>query len=268
MAALAWAPGGLLLLLLPALALCVAAAAENETSEGLPSEPAPGTLPPSPSVSPSDAAEGGPPPSSPKAGLPFASGPSSAAAAPEPPSAAPETPSANPETDIDVSDDTDVDRDDVTDKYLMASSPPAPKETIEVDEYDEFGVPDDDPQDNDPQDDLQDDPQGDQGASRAAGDLEDVRSFQSKEPFADETKDAASVSGLEEDSHFFFHLVVVAFLVAVAYITYHNKRKIVLLVQSRRWRDGLCSRTVGYHRLDQNVNEAMPSLKMTDDYVF
>uniref|UniRef100_A0ACB8EJR6 Uncharacterized protein n=1 Tax=Sphaerodactylus townsendi TaxID=933632 RepID=A0ACB8EJR6_9SAUR len=43
-------------------------------------------------------------------------------------------------------------------------------------------------------------------------------------PFADEMKD--SISGLEDDSHFFFHLVVVAFLVAVVYITYHNKRKV------------------------------------------
>uniref|UniRef100_A0A8C5U7J0 Chromosome 5 open reading frame 15 n=2 Tax=Malurus TaxID=55806 RepID=A0A8C5U7J0_9PASS len=86
----------------------------------------------------------------------------------------------------------------------------------------------------------------------------------------DEKIKGVSVSGLdeEEDSHFFFHLVVVAFLVAVVYVTYHNKRKIFLLVQSRRWRDGLCSRTVEYHRLDQNVNEAMPSLKITNDYVF
>ncbi|XP_061596496.1 keratinocyte-associated transmembrane protein 2 [Cololabis saira] len=73
----------------------------------------------------------------------------------------------------------------------------------------------------------------------------------------------------DQDSHFFFHLVILAFLVAIAYITYHNKRKILLLAQSRRWKDGLCSRnTVEYHRLDQNVNEAMPSLKMTRDYVF
>ncbi|NXF03813.1 KCT2 protein, partial [Smithornis capensis] len=71
----------------------------------------------------------------------------------------------------------------------------------------------------------------------------------------DEKMKGVSVSGLEEeeDSHFFFHLVLVAFLVAVAYVTYHNKRKIFLLVQSRRWRDGLCSRPVEYHRLDQNV---------------
>ncbi|KAF6280478.1 keratinocyte associated transmembrane protein 2 [Rhinolophus ferrumequinum] len=72
----------------------------------------------------------------------------------------------------------------------------------------------------------------------------------------------------EEDSHFFFHLLIFAFCIAVVYITYHNKRKIFLLVQSRKWRDGLCSKTVEYHRLDQNVNEAMPSLKITNDYIF
>ncbi|XP_071781088.2 keratinocyte-associated transmembrane protein 2 [Centroberyx gerrardi] len=73
----------------------------------------------------------------------------------------------------------------------------------------------------------------------------------------------------DEDSHFFFHLVILAFLVAIVYITYHNKRKIFLLAQSRRWRESLCSRNnVEYHRLDQNVNEAMPSLKMTRDYIF
>ncbi|KAM4678516.1 keratinocyte-associated transmembrane protein 2 [Discoglossus pictus] len=72
----------------------------------------------------------------------------------------------------------------------------------------------------------------------------------------------------KEDSHFFLHMVVIGFLIAVVYITYHNKRKIFLLVQNRRWRDSLCSKNGGYRRLDQNVNEAMPSLKMTNDYIF
>ncbi|XP_012617621.2 keratinocyte-associated transmembrane protein 2 [Microcebus murinus] len=72
----------------------------------------------------------------------------------------------------------------------------------------------------------------------------------------------------EEDSHFFFHLIIFAFCIAVVYVTYHNKRKIFLLVQSRKWRDGLCSKTVEYRRLDQNVSEAMPSLKITNDYIF
>ncbi|XP_040907913.1 keratinocyte-associated transmembrane protein 2 [Toxotes jaculatrix] len=82
-------------------------------------------------------------------------------------------------------------------------------------------------------------------------------------------KGADSYNTEDEDSHFFFHLVILAFLVAIIYITYHNKRKIFLLAQSRRWKDSLCSRnSVEYHRLDQNVNEAMPSLKMTRDYIF
>ncbi|MBN3302585.1 KCT2 protein, partial [Amia calva] len=81
-------------------------------------------------------------------------------------------------------------------------------------------------------------------------------------------KDTTIYATEDEDSHFFFHIVIIAFLVAIVYITYHNKRKIYLLAQSRRWRDGLCSRSVEYHRLDQNVNEAMPSLKMTNDYIF
>ncbi|CAN9501820.1 unnamed protein product [Ophioblennius macclurei] len=73
----------------------------------------------------------------------------------------------------------------------------------------------------------------------------------------------------DQDSHFFIHLVILAFLVAIAYITYHNKRKLFHLAHSRWWKEGLCSRnTVEYHRLDQNVNEAMPSLKMTRDYIF
>ncbi|XP_066501965.1 keratinocyte-associated transmembrane protein 2 [Hoplias malabaricus] len=81
-------------------------------------------------------------------------------------------------------------------------------------------------------------------------------------------KDTTIYNTQDEDTHFFFHLVIIAFLVAIAYITYHNKRKIMLLAQSRRWRDGLCSRSVEYHRLDQNVHEAMPSLKMANDYIF
>ncbi|XP_048860437.1 germ cell nuclear acidic protein-like [Brienomyrus brachyistius] len=72
----------------------------------------------------------------------------------------------------------------------------------------------------------------------------------------------------DADSHFFLHLVIFAFLVAIVYITYHNKRKILLLVQGRRWRDGFCSKGVEYRRLDQNVSDAMPSLRATKDYVF
>lgn len=39
-------------------------------------------------------------------------------------------------------------------------------------------------------------------------------------------KGADSYNSEDEDSHFFFHLVILAFLVAIVYITYHNKRKV------------------------------------------
>ncbi|XP_068600899.1 keratinocyte-associated transmembrane protein 2 [Brachionichthys hirsutus] len=85
----------------------------------------------------------------------------------------------------------------------------------------------------------------------------------------DKEEDTYDTEDEDGDSHFFFHLVVVAFLVAILYIMYHNKRRILLMAHSRRWKDALCSRnTVEYRRLDQNIDEAMPSLKMTKEYIF
>lgn len=42
----------------------------------------------------------------------------------------------------------------------------------------------------------------------------------------DFTRFKDSYNSEDEDSHFFFHLVILAFLVAIIYITYHNKRKV------------------------------------------
>ncbi|XP_035194583.1 keratinocyte-associated transmembrane protein 2 [Oxyura jamaicensis] len=165
--------------------------------------------------------------------------------------------------EVDASEDTKIEEEDLlTDlKDTLNSSPPIEKETLESDGGDDYG------------------PYEMTSNSRYNPDLLEMPEDEDSDPISnyneeikslDEKIKDVSVTGLEEedDSHFFFHLVVVAFLVAVVYVTYHNKRKIFLLVQSRRWRDGLCSRTVEYHRLDQNVNEAMPSLKITNDYVF
>nr|XP_013801327.1 PREDICTED: keratinocyte-associated transmembrane protein 2 [Apteryx mantelli mantelli] len=162
--------------------------------------------------------------------------------------------------DVDASEDTKIEEEDLlTDlKDTLNSSPPIIKETMESD-GDDYG-PYEMTSNSRYSLDLLDMPE-DEDSDTISNYNEEVKSHEEK------IKDAA-ITGLEEDSHFFFHLVIVAFLVAVVYITYHNKRKIFLLVQSRRWRDGLCSRTVEYHRLDQNVNEAMPSLKITNDYVF
>lgn len=70
---------------------------------------------------------------------------------------------------------------------------------------------------------------------------------------------------LHHDGHFSDVVGLVSFIFALVFFHF----QILLLVKSRRWKDGLCSRdTVEYRRLDQNVNEAMPSLKMTSDYIF
>ncbi|KFQ63471.1 Keratinocyte-associated transmembrane protein 2, partial [Pelecanus crispus] len=164
--------------------------------------------------------------------------------------------------DVDASEDTKIEEEDLlTDlKDTLNSSPPIIKETMESEGGDDYGTYEMtsnsryNPDLEMPEDD----------------DSDTISNYNEEIKTLDEKIKDVSVTGLEEeeDSHFFFHLVVVAFLVAVVYVTYHNKRKIFLLVQSRRWRDGLCSRTVEYHRLDQNVNEAMPSLKITNDYIF
>uniref|UniRef100_A0A493U062 Chromosome 5 open reading frame 15 n=2 Tax=Anas platyrhynchos TaxID=8839 RepID=A0A493U062_ANAPP len=165
--------------------------------------------------------------------------------------------------EVDASEDTKIEEEDLlTDlKDTLNSSPPIEKEPLESDGGDDYG-PYEMTSNSRYNPDLLEMPE-DEDSDTISNYNEEIKSLDEK------IKDV-SVTGLEEedDSHFFFHLVVVAFLVAVVYVTYHNKRKIFLLVQSRRWRDGLCSRTVEYHRLDQNVNEAMPSLKITNDYVF
>ncbi|XP_066198956.1 keratinocyte-associated transmembrane protein 2 [Saccopteryx leptura] len=150
--------------------------------------------------------------------------------------------------EADNSEDPSIEEEDL---LTLNSSPSTAKDTLDNGDY---GEPDYDwttnPRDNE--------------ASEA---VEENRGYMEIEQSVRSFKTPSS-NMEEEDSHFFFHLIIFAFCVAVVYITYHNKRKIFLLVQSRKWRDGLCSKTVEYHRLDQNVNEAMPSLKITNDYIF
>ncbi|XP_050013757.1 keratinocyte-associated transmembrane protein 2 [Alexandromys fortis] len=140
------------------------------------------------------------------------------------------------------------------DLLALNSSPSTAKDSLDNGDY---GEPDYDwttnPKDEEPEDNIN---------------IEIGREDRHFRGFEDSVKVVKLPPPNREDSHFFFHLLIFAFCAAVVYVTYHNKRKIFLLVQSRKWRDGLCSKTVEYRRLDQNVNEAMPSLKITNDYIF
>ncbi|XP_003782240.1 keratinocyte-associated transmembrane protein 2 [Otolemur garnettii] len=162
--------------------------------------------------------------------------------------APPPSPTTLFQEEADNNEDPSIEEEDL---LTLNSSPSIAKDTLDNGDY---GETDYDwttsPKDDDPDDTLEE--------NRGYMEIEQsVKSFKSP-----------SSNIEEEDSHFFLHLIVFAFCIAVVYVTYHNKRKIFLLVQSRKWRDGLCSKTVEYHRLDQNVNEAMPSLKITNDYIF
>lgn len=163
------------------------------------------------------------------------------------PSAAPSV----PQEEADINEDPSMEEEDL---LALNSSPATVKDTLDNGDY---GEPDYDwttnPRDEEPDDNVN---------------IEISRESRRFRGFEDSVQVVKLSPPNREDSHFFFHLLIFAFCAAVVYVTYHNKRKIFLLVQSRKWRDGLCSKTVEYHRLDQNVNEATPSLKITNDYIF
>ncbi|XP_012306506.2 keratinocyte-associated transmembrane protein 2-like [Aotus nancymaae] len=159
------------------------------------------------------------------------------------------SPTSLSQEEADNNEDPSIEEEDL---LMLNSSPSTAKDTLDNGDY---GEPDYDwttgPRDDDESDDT----------------LEENRGYVEIEKSVKPVKMLSS-NIEEEDSHFFFHLIIFAFCIAVVYIMYHNKRKIFLLVQSRKWSDGLCSKTVEYHHLDQNVNKPMPSLKITNDYIF
>lgn len=134
------------------------------------------------------------------------------------------TASSVSQIDVDASEDTKIEEEDLlTDlKDTLNSSPPIIKETMESDgdDYDPYEVTSNSRYNPD----LLEVPEDDD-SDTISNYNEEIKSLHEK------IKDV-SVTGLEEeeeDGHFFFHLIVVAFLVAVVYVTYHNKRKVGML---------------------------------------
>ncbi|XP_038163176.1 keratinocyte-associated transmembrane protein 2 [Cyprinodon tularosa] len=182
----------------------------------------------------------------------------------QPPSKAPTTTkAATPETEKPENDIKDATTNPTTVESIDALLPTDDKESENTNNLDDTNDKyyDDNDDDDDSEDYIQ-------STNDGIFELKDNKD-QSKMKQPSQIYEPNSNDSENQDSNFFFHLVILVLLVAIVYITYHNKRKILLLVQSRRWKEGLCSRNnVEYRRLDQNVNEAMPSLKMTKDYIF
>lgn len=117
-----------------------------------------------------------------------------------------------------------------TDQYIEPGLLPTTDRGMEthvaMEGFNNEGVEEEEVEDDD------DDDYDDDGTDNLYENLEDVKlQAESRLPPPDDLevnryKGAESYNSEDEDSHFFFHLVILAFLVAIVYITYHNKRKV------------------------------------------
>lgn len=110
--------------------------------------------------------------------------------------------------EADNNEDPSIEEEDL---LTLNSSPSTAKDTLDNGEY---GEPDYDWTTN---------PRDDESSEM----LEENRGYMEIEQSVRSFKTPSS-NIEEEDSHFFFHLIIFAFCIAVVYITYHNKRKVSL----------------------------------------
>uniref|UniRef100_A0A3Q1GEX9 Trans-golgi network protein 2 n=1 Tax=Acanthochromis polyacanthus TaxID=80966 RepID=A0A3Q1GEX9_9TELE len=123
-------------------------------------------------------------------------------------------------------------------------------------------------EDEDGEDDVDDesiDPEESDGLLYGNADPKDQtengRRQQAGEMEAPRYKGVDSYNTEDEDSHFFFHLVILAFLVAIGYIAYHNKRKILVIYL--KINDGFLSQQLAKIRVDtQSTSCVMHTFKL------
>uniref|UniRef100_A0A673SUZ8 Chromosome 5 open reading frame 15 n=1 Tax=Suricata suricatta TaxID=37032 RepID=A0A673SUZ8_SURSU len=110
--------------------------------------------------------------------------------------------------EADNNEDPSIEEEDL---LTINSSPPTAKDTLDNGDYGE------------PDYDWTTSPRDDESSEA----LEENRNYMEIEQSVRSFKTPSS-NIEEEDSHFFFHLIIFAFCIAVVYITYHNKRKVSL----------------------------------------
>lgn len=139
---------------------------------------------------------------------------------PKAPSTSVKAPPAKPvmeETDLKLSNTLSPPTEQYTDPDLLPTTDKGPAPHIDLDGFTDDGDEDDDDDDNyvDMDNEYE---SNDDGKDQTVNRL--------RQPNGMEVKGADGYNTEDEDSHFFFHLVILAFLVAIVYITYHNKRKV------------------------------------------
>lgn len=170
--------------------------------------------------------------------------PSTSVKAPEPAKAVTEEP-VEPGPDSKPSNGLNPSTEQGTDPNLLQTTDKGPATHIDLE-----GLPEEGDEDEDDEDDEDDGTYGESDdIENIPGSVYENTEYPKEQPVnrlqpdgieGTRYKGADGYNTEDEDSHFFFHLVILAFLVAIVYITYHNKRKVSVGMTTARGSSSGC----------------------------
>uniref|UniRef100_A0A7N4PJK9 Chromosome 5 open reading frame 15 n=1 Tax=Sarcophilus harrisii TaxID=9305 RepID=A0A7N4PJK9_SARHA len=127
------------------------------------------------------------------------------------------SPTTMPQIEVDATEDTRIEEEEL---LTLNSSPSVTKDPLDNGDYGEQDY-DWTPNSRDDTDEQMQENTGYAGFEQTVN----LNSFHETKSFKSPSSNIE-----EEDSHFFFHLIIFALLIAIVYITYHNKRKVSLRI--------------------------------------